>query len=102
MKELEQFLLDRAMEHDSPTLLFSLAREYLVSAKVIRPGAVTLAKMVGTARKGAAELTSQQVGHLLTVQVRADLDRVLCRRRAGDDPVGVADQRGRWRRPRRR
>jgi len=50
MKELEQFLLDRAMEHDSPTLLFSLAREYLMSAKVIRPGAVTLAKMVGTAR----------------------------------------------------
>ena len=26
MKELEQFLLDRAMEHDSPTLLFNLAR----------------------------------------------------------------------------
>ena len=24
-KELEQFLLDRAMEHDSPTLLFNLA-----------------------------------------------------------------------------
>ena len=37
MKELEQFLLDRAMEHDSPTLLFSLAREYLASAKVIGP-----------------------------------------------------------------
>ncbi len=34
MKELEQFLLDRAMEHDSPTLLFNLAREYLMSAKV--------------------------------------------------------------------
>ena len=52
MKELERFLLDRAMEHDSPTLLFSLAREYLVSAKVIRPGAIVLAKMIGTARKG--------------------------------------------------
>ncbi|WP_188197333.1 DUF4158 domain-containing protein [Nonomuraea sp. SYSU D8015] len=26
MKELEQFLLDRGMEHDSPTLLFNLAR----------------------------------------------------------------------------
>ncbi|MFI0420673.1 DUF4158 domain-containing protein [Spongiactinospora sp. 9N601] len=26
MQELEQFLLDRAMEHDSPTLLFNLAR----------------------------------------------------------------------------
>ena len=77
MKELEQFLLDRAMEHDSPTLLFNLAREYLMSAKVIRPGAVTLAKMVGSARAGATELTSQQVEHLLTVQVRQDLDLVL-------------------------
>jgi hypothetical protein len=63
MKELEQFLLDRAMEHDSPTLLFNLAREYLMSAKVIRPGAVTLAKMVGKARAGAGELTSQKVEH---------------------------------------
>ncbi|MEV4175389.1 DUF4158 domain-containing protein [Nonomuraea sp. NPDC049709] len=40
MKELEQFLLDRAMEHDSPTLLFNLTREYLMAAKVIRPGAL--------------------------------------------------------------
>src|SRR6266699_3548575 len=77
MKELEQFLLDRAMEHDSPTLLFNLAREYLMSAKVIRPGAVTLAKMVGTARAGAGELTSQKVGHLLTLQVRQDLDLLM-------------------------
>src|SRR5262249_3182842 len=77
MKELEQFLIDRAMEHDSPTLLFNLAREYLVSAKVIRPGAVILAKMVGTARKGASDLTSQLVAHLLTDEVRADLERML-------------------------
>ncbi|MET9343339.1 DUF4158 domain-containing protein [Nonomuraea sp. NPDC003804] len=77
MKELEQFLLDRAMEHDSPSLLFNLAREYLMAAKVIRPGALTLAKMIGTARKGASDLTSQMVGHLLTVELRADLERML-------------------------
>ena len=77
VKELEQFLQDRAMEHDSPTLLFNLAREYLMSAKVIRPGAVTLAKMVGGARAGATELTSQKGGHLLTLQVRQDLDLLL-------------------------
>ncbi|MET9247906.1 DUF4158 domain-containing protein [Nonomuraea sp. NPDC003709] len=77
MKELEQFLLDRAMEHDSPTLLFNLAREYLMAAKVIRPGVLILAKMVGTARKSAADLTSQLVGHLLTAEVRADLERML-------------------------
>ncbi|MCP2351849.1 DUF4158 domain-containing protein [Nonomuraea roseoviolacea] len=77
MKELEQFLLDRAMEHDSPTLLFNLAREYLMAAKVIRPGALILAKMVGTARKAASDLTSQLVGHLLTAELRADLERML-------------------------
>ncbi|HEY9525177.1 MAG TPA: DUF4158 domain-containing protein [Thermopolyspora sp.] len=77
MKELEQFLLDRAMGHDSPTLLFNLAREYLMAAKVIRPGALILAKMVGTARKAASDPTSQLVGHLLTAEVRADLERML-------------------------
>ena len=65
------------MEHDSPTLLFNLAREYLMSAKVIRTGAIVLAKMVGTARKRAGDLTSQLVGHLLTGEVRADLERML-------------------------
>ncbi len=74
MKELEQFLQDRAMEHDSPTLLFNLARKHLMSAKVIRPGAIALAKMVGTARAAAGELTSHKVAHLLTEQVRWDLE----------------------------
>ena len=90
MKELEQFLLDRAMEHDSPTLLFNLGREYLMSAKVIRPGALTLAKMVGTARAGAAELTSQKVAHLLTSQVRQDLDLWLA------DDIGLGMSRLAW------
>jgi len=38
LKELTQFLLDRAMEHDSPTVLFNLAREYLMSAQVALSG----------------------------------------------------------------
>ena len=89
MKELEQFLLDRAMEHDSPTLLFNLAREYLMSAKVIRPGAVTLAKMVGTARAGATELTSRQVDHLLT---RSKTDEALVERaKKGEDRQLLVD-----------
>jgi uncharacterized protein DUF4158 len=41
MKDLEQFLLDRAMEHHSPGLLFTVAAEYRISAKTIRPGMVT-------------------------------------------------------------
>ncbi|MFI6788851.1 DUF4158 domain-containing protein [Nonomuraea sp. NPDC050383] len=94
MKELEQFLTDRAMEHDSPTLLFNLAREYLMSAKVIRPGAITLAKMVGAAREAAGELTSHKLAHLLTMQVRSDLDLLL----KVDAGLGLRLRRGRRRR----
>lgn len=41
LKELEQFLLDRAMEHDSPSLLVHQAAEFLISARVVRPGVPT-------------------------------------------------------------
>ncbi|MEO7195939.1 MAG: Tn3 family transposase [Pseudonocardiaceae bacterium] len=77
MKDLERFLLDRAMEHDSPTLLFTVAAEYLISAKTIRPGVVTLARMVASARTGARALTWEKVAHLLTGRMREDLDRLL-------------------------
>ena len=76
-KELRQFLVDRAMEHDSPALLFSLAAGYLVSAKVIRPGLVTLMELIGWARAAATSLTHRKVAHLLTPQLTSDLDRLL-------------------------
>jgi hypothetical protein len=76
-KELRQFLLDRAMEHDSPTLLFNLATGYLIPAKVIRPGLVTLMESIGWARAAAASLTHQKVAHLFTSQMTSDLDRLL-------------------------
>ena len=77
MKELEQFLLDRAMEHDSPTLLFNLATEFLMSTKTIRPGVSILERMIISARTGATALTSELVGHLLTGPRCSDLDRLL-------------------------
>jgi hypothetical protein len=77
MKELEQFLLDRAMEHDSPALLFNLATEFLMSTKTIRPGVSILERMIISARTGATALTSELVGHLLTGQRCSDLDRLL-------------------------
>ncbi len=57
LKELDEFLLARAMEHDSPSLLFRLGCEYLRSAKVIRPGVVTLLEKVGAARQAAEQET---------------------------------------------
>jgi hypothetical protein len=77
LKELEQFLLDRVMVHDTPSLLFHQAAEHLVSSKVVRPGVVVLMKMVGSARNAAGALTLEKADHLLTGPMRADLDRLL-------------------------
>ncbi|MEU8206656.1 DUF4158 domain-containing protein [Streptosporangium sp. NPDC049046] len=89
-KELEQFLLDRAMEHDTPSLLFQQAVEHLQAAQVVRPGVVTLMELVTAARAAAGKLTTQKVGHLLTRSMRAGLDGLLL-----DDPE-IGTSRLRW------
>jgi Domain of unknown function (DUF4158) len=77
LKELDEFLLARAMEHDSPSLLFRLGCEYLRSTKVIRPGVVTLLEKVGTARQAAERETHARVAHLLTDLRMQGLDGLL-------------------------
>ena len=76
-KDLEEFLLSRAMEHDSPTLLFRLACEYLISARVIRPGPVTLVERVAHARQIAQEQTYDRLAHEFTPQRCLELDGLL-------------------------
>ncbi|MCD9146087.1 DUF4158 domain-containing protein [Streptomyces albireticuli] len=76
-KELDEFLLARAMEHDSPSLLFRLGCEYLRSAKVIRPGVVTLLEKVASARTAAEQKTHARVAHLLTGERTRGLDHLL-------------------------
>jgi len=61
-KEFDEFLLARAMEHDSPTLLFRLACEYLISVQVIRPGPVTVLERVAHAREQAQRETYDRLG----------------------------------------
>jgi len=70
-KDLEEFLFARAMEHDSPRLLFRLACEYLSSSRLIRPGVVHVLQRVATARKW------QRVEPMLTVFLRGELDGML-------------------------
>ena len=90
LKELDEFLLARAMEHDSPTLLFRLACEYLISARVIRPGPVTVVKRVAHAREKARQETFDRLAHEFTGKRRAGLDGLL----AVDPAIGVT--RLRW------
>ncbi|GAA4967290.1 Tn3-like element TnAs3 family transposase [Actinoplanes utahensis] len=77
-KQLQEFLFSRAMEHDSPRLLFRLACEYLASVRVIRPGVVNVLERVATARDRALAETWTRVEHLLqSEQRRAELDALL-------------------------
>ena len=76
-KELDEFLLARAMEHDSPSLLFRLACEHLISSRVIRPGVVTVLEHVATARAAAERETHGRVAHLLTPGLVMELDGLL-------------------------
>jgi hypothetical protein len=84
LDELDEFLLARALEHDSPTLLFRLACEHLVLARVIRPGVVKVLERVATAREAASGEAFDRVVHLLTAQRQIELDKLL----VVDDTVG--------------
>jgi len=90
LKELDEFLLARAMEHDSPALLFRLACEYLISARVIRPGPVTVVKRVAHAREYARQETFDRLAHEFTGKRRAGVDGLL----AVDPAIGMT--RLRW------
>ena len=76
-KDLEEFLFARAMEHDSPKLLFRQACEYLSSSRLVRPGVVKILERVAAARERARAETWERVAPLLTPQRRADLDSLL-------------------------
>jgi uncharacterized protein DUF4158 len=101
LKELDEFLLARAMEHDSPSLLFRLACAHLITARVVRPGPVKLLERVAAARARAERETYDRIAHLLTPARRVELDELL----VTDPRIGMT--RLRWlprarRRPRRR
>ncbi len=75
--DLEQWLVERGLEHNQPLLLFHMACEYLKQQKIIRIGTTILAKMVATARTQANELIYQSLQNLLTPKQTIWLDSLL-------------------------
>jgi TnpA family transposase len=75
--ELTSWLVERALEHDRPTLLLELACDRLRRAKVTRPALNRLERIVGTARARARRETYRLVSPLLTPARRATLDALL-------------------------
>jgi hypothetical protein len=76
-RELTSWLVDRALEHDRPTLLLELACDRLRRSKVTRPALNRLERIVARARVRARRETYRLVAPLLTPTCRAVLDALL-------------------------
>lgn len=77
LAELEGWLLQRALEHDEPKVLFEMACRHLLHLKVVRLGVTRIEKFVGTARRQAEEVTFGQLKGFLTGERRELLDGLL-------------------------
>jgi len=77
LETLADWLLDRALEHDKPTLLLQLACEKLHHDKIVRPGVTILERMIIASRSKANDLTFQQVKPLLSQERQIFLDQLL-------------------------
>jgi hypothetical protein len=96
-KELSQFLVARAMEHDSPRVLFRLASEYLRTSRVVRPGPDWLARQVAAARELARSETYQRIEPVLAAKARPGRGArhpPRCRHRSWLHPPSLADHGG--------
>jgi hypothetical protein len=77
LRELGDWLLARALEHDRPTLLFQMACERLRTAKILRPAVTPLERMVATVRQEAQTATFRLVQPQLSRERQTLLDSLL-------------------------
>lgn len=74
---LTAWLVERALEHDRPRLLFHLALDKLLQERLVRPGLSVVERLVATARDRAQAETFQRLDPLLTPVVQTRLDLLL-------------------------
>jgi Domain of unknown function (DUF4158) len=63
---LASWLVDRALEHDKPTLLLQLACDKLRREQIVRPGITRLERLIAAAREQAQAETFQRLTPWLT------------------------------------
>lgn len=76
-KAIDEFLFARALEHDSPRLLFNAACEFLRASRIMRPGVLRLLEHVATARERADDETWDRLSSILSTEQRQVLDELL-------------------------
>jgi TnpA family transposase len=92
-ERLAAWLIERAVEHDTPTTLMGLLGEHLRARSVMRPPVETLTRMIATARANAHRRVDQLLADQLPPDRRRELDALLD---GGSGQTStVADLRGR-------
>ncbi len=77
LNEVSVWLLERALEHDRPTLLLQLLCEQFLVGKLVRPGFSVLERMIATARNAAETQLFKRVESIIDEVLAEDLDRLL-------------------------
>jgi TnpA family transposase len=77
LEALATWLLERALEHDKPTLLYELLCEKLHTDQLLRPGVTRLERLVAEARIRAQTETYRQLTPMLTTVRKQWLDSLL-------------------------
>jgi TnpA family transposase len=98
---LTTWLIERAQEHDKPTVLFQMATEKLRTNKIVRPGVTILERIVASARERAYKETLHKLQPLLAPERRSWLDSLLVPNpddglRLGRGPLGSGRTRFEW------
>lgn len=76
-RRVGEWLLERALEHDRPTLLLQLLCERFLTEKLVRPGFSVVERMVGTARNSAEEEIFRRVETIIDEVLEEELDNIL-------------------------
>lgn len=74
---LEEWLVERALEHDKPTFLLNILVERLRWERILRPGLSILERLVATVRNRAYQIIYQRVSPILTSQGTAFFQELL-------------------------
>jgi len=81
LDERESTLLDwlgqRALENERPSVLLQQASIWLYRRRIVRPGITTLERMIARARQIAHQMTYQQIAGMLSPDLKAQLDTLL-------------------------
>ena len=76
-ERFDQWLLERALEHDRPMVLWQLACERFLAEKLVRPGLSQIERMVASVRNAAEEEIFRRVESIIDEVLVEGLDELL-------------------------